>query len=536
LQPARVVRRRAPLRFLRAASAGTAAAAEQAGAGANAAAEAASADYETVCGIETHVQLNTRTKAFCACELSFGAEPNKHTCPVCLGHPGTLPVLNDAVVDAAVKLGFALGGNIARVSKFDRKQYFYADLPKGYQISQYDEPIVEGGVLRVSIAGPKGSNSVEHREFTIERAHMEEDSGKLNHQSPSGDGRLKGSTHSLADYNRAGTPLLEVVSGPDMRSGRDAAEYAAELQRLVRFLGIGDGNMAEGSLRCDVNVSVRKFGAEAFGTKVEVKNLNSFSAMEKAVAYERERQIALLEAGRGDEIVQETRLWEEGSQVTVTMRKKEGLADYRYFPEPDLPPVELTDARMERCCEAMGELPWERRARYEALGLPVDDVLLLADAKATGDYFDAVLAEGADAKAAANWIMGDIMGYMKVEKKAIDELALTPPVLAELLTLIAEGTVSGKIAKELLPELLEKGGSPRALVDERGLGMVSDEGAIEKLIDEVIAANPNQLEQYRSGKTKMQGFFMGQVMKKSGGKVDPALTTRLLVPKLKGDA
>lgn len=381
----------------------------------------------------------------------------------------------------------------------------------------------------------QGSNKADKIEFTIERVHMEEDSGKLNHQGS--EGRLKGSTHSLADYNRAGTPLLEVVSGPDMRCGRDAAEYAAELQRTVRFLGISDGNMAEGSLRCDVNVSVRKPG-EPFGTKVEVKNLNSFSAMEKAVEYERARQIALLEEGRGDEIVQETRLWEEGAQVTVSMRKKEGLADYRYFPEPDLPAVQLTDERLARCEEDMGELPWQRRERYEALGLPMDDVLLLADAKATGDYFDAVLAEGAEPKAAANWIMGDIMGYLKAEKLTFSALydTLSPQRLAELVKLIADGTVSGKIAKELLPELLTEGGSPAALVDERGLGMVSDEGAIEAMIDEIMAANPSQLEAYRSGKTKMQGFFMGQVMKASGGKVDPALTNKLLAKKLKGDA
>lgn len=486
------------------------------------------ADFEAVIGIETHVQLATDTKAFCSCPAQYGAEPNALVCPVCMGLPGALPRLNARAVECAVRLGLALNCRIRVRSKFDRKQYFYADLPKGYQISQFDEPIAEGGFVDVDLPVEAGGG---HRRFAVQRAHLEEDSGKLVHV---GGAQLSGAQYSQVDLNRAGVPLVEVVSGPDMRSGLEAAEYAAELQRLVRYLGVSNGNMAEGSMRCDVNVSVRPRGQEQLGTKVEIKNMNSFREMQRAIDYEVQRQAELCCAGRAQEVVQETRLWDEGAQRTAPMRKKEGLADYRYFPEPDLPALEISQDLIERLRQLLPELPEQRRRRYEGLGLAMQDVLVIADDRALADYFDDVIAAGAEAKAAANWLMGDITGYLKAERKGIDDVAMRPAELAELIGLIQDGTISGKIGKDVLPDLLVKGGSARALVEAKGLLQISDEAAIEAMVQEVMDANPTQVEQYRGGKTKLQGFFSGQIMKASGGRVNPGIMNKILKRKLDG--
>lgn len=486
--------------------------------------------YEAVIGLETHCQLSTGTKIFSPSSTEFGAPPNTHIDPVCMGLPGTLPVLNQKVLEYAVKAGLALNCQIAPYSKFDRKQYFYPDLPKNYQISQYDLPIAEHGWLEIEL--PDASGAPVRKRIGIRRLHMEEDAGKLVH---AGSDRLAGSAYSLVDFNRAGVPLVEIVSEADLRSGQEAAEYAQELRRIVRYLGISDGNMQEGSLRCDVNISVRPVGQAEFGTKVEIKNMNSFSAIQRAIEYEIERQIAALE--NGETIVQETRLWEENSQRTISMRSKEGSSDYRYFPEPDLMPIVVSAEQQAIWRSELPELPAQKRRRYEEeLGLSAYDARVLTDDRAIAEYFEATIAAGADAKQAANWIMGDISAYLNKANRKITEIALTPTVLAELITLIEKGTISGKIAKEILPELLEKGGSVQALVEAKGLTQISDAGAIAAAIEAVLAANPKELEQYRNGKTKLQGFFVGQVMKQTGGRADPKLTNQLLLQKLKGEA
>nr|XP_048333240.1 glutamyl-tRNA(Gln) amidotransferase subunit B, chloroplastic/mitochondrial [Ziziphus jujuba var. spinosa] len=478
-------------------------------------------DYEAIIGIETHVQLSTLTKAFCNCPYNYGSPPNTSVCPVCMGLPGALPVLNSKVIDSAIKVGLALNCKLSLNSKFDRKQYFYPDLPKGYQISQFDIPIATGGFIDLDLPVEFGGG---HRRFGITRVHMEEDAGKLLH-SDSG-------SYSQVDLNRAGVPLLEIVSEPDMRNGIEAAEYAAELQRLVRYLGVGNGNMQEGSLRCDVNISIRPIGQSQFGTKVEIKNLNSFSSVSRAIDFEISRQVQLHSQGQGDEIVQETRLWEEGAQKTVTMRKKEGLADYRYFPEPDLPGVILTDEYVKDIHNSLPELPEIKRRRYEKMGLSMQDVLFLANDINVAKYFDATIAKGADVKLAANWIMGDIAAYMKNEKLTIDEIKLTPQELAELIASIKAGTISGKIGKEILFELLAKGGTVKGIIEEKDLVQIVDPAEIEKMVDKVLLDNPKQLEQYRGGKTKLQGYFAGQVMKASKGKANPGLLNKILLEKL----
>lgn len=486
-------------------------------------------EYEAIIGLETHCQLNTRSKIFCSCPTNFDSPPNTNVCPICLGYPGVLPVLNQEVLASAVKLGLAIDGKITPHSKFDRKQYFYPDLPKNYQISQYDLPIVEQGQLEIEIVDKK-TKEVSRKIIGITRLHMEEDAGKLVH---AGSERLSGSTHSLVDFNRTGVPLLEIVSEPDLRTGAEAAEYAQELRRLVRYLGISDGNMQEGSLRCDVNISVRKKGTKKFGTKVEIKNMNSFSAIQKAIEYEIDRQIEAIE--NGELIVQETRLWEEATQRTISMRKKEGSSDYRYFPEPDLPPLEVSPEQLKAWAEELPELPARKRRRYEEeFGLSPYDARVLTDDRTVAEYFETAVIAGANAKLVANWISQDIAAYLNNNKLMITEIALQASDLAELVKLIETGTISGKIAKEILPELLTQGGSPKALVEKKGLIQISDSSAIEKLIEEIIASHPSELEKFRSGKTNLKGFFVGQVMKKSGGKADPKLTSQILDQKLSG--
>ncbi len=485
--------------------------------------------YEAIIGLETHCQLNTKSKIFCDCSTEFDSPPNTNVCPVCLGYPGVLPVLNEQVLASAVKLGLALNAKIAPYSKFDRKQYFYPDLPKNYQISQFDLPIVEHGSLEIELVDKK-TKEITRKTIGITRLHMEEDAGKLVH---AGSDRLAGSTHSLVDFNRTGVPLLEIVSEPDIRTGQEAAEYAQELRRMVRYLGISDGNMQEGSLRCDVNISVRPVGQKEFGTKVEIKNMNSFSAIQKAIEYEIERQIEAVE--NGDPIYQETRLWDESNQSTISMRKKEGSSDYRYFPEPDLPPLEVSEEALNSWKQELPELPAEKRQRYEeALGLSAYDARVLSDDREVAQYYEVAVNTGADAKLVANWVTQDIAAYLNNNKLSITEIALKPNSLGELVQLIEKGTISGKIAKEILPELLEKGGSPKEIVESKGMTQISDPGEIEKVITALMSANPSEVEKYRGGKKKLKGFFVGQVMKQTGGRADPKLTNQLVEKLLNG--
>lgn len=482
--------------------------------------------YEAVIGLETHCQLKTNTKVFCNCSTEFGTPPNTNICPVCMGYPGVLPVLNERVLEYAVKAGLALNSQIAPYSKFDRKQYFYPDLPKNYQISQFDLPIAEHGYLEIELIDAEGKPM--RKKIGITRLHMEEDAGKLVH---GGSDRLSGSTYSLVDYNRTGVPLVEIVSEPDMTSGVEAAEYAQELRRIMLYLGVSDGNMQEGSLRCDVNISVRPVGQKEFGTKVEIKNMNSFNAIQRAIEYEIERQTKAIEAG--ERIIMETRLWEEGSQRTISMRVKEGSSDYRYFPEPDLAPIEVSTETLKKWRSELPELPASKRHRYENdLQLSPYDARVLTDERAVAEYFESVIKAGANAKLAVNWIMGDIAGYLNQNKLDITQIALKPQTLAELIGLIESGTISGKIAKDILPELLTKGGSAKELVESKGLILMNDTGELEAIIEQVVAANPKELEQYRNGKTKLLGFFVGQVIKQTGGRADPKLTNQLMAKKL----
>ena len=484
--------------------------------------------WEPVIGLETHVQLGTNSKIFTSASTVFGDDPNTHIDPIVCGLPGTLPVLNQKVLEYAVKAAMALNLNISEHSKFDRKQYFYPDLPKNYQISQFDEPIAEHGWIEVEVS-EKGKDTYLKR-IGIERLHMEEDAGKLVH---AGSDRLAGSTHSLVDYNRAGVALAEIVSMPDLRTGREAAEYASEIRRIMRYLGVSDGNMQEGSLRCDVNISVRRGPNAPFGTKVEIKNMNSFSAIQKACEYEIQRQINAYEAG--ESVMQETRLWDEGKQLTKSMRSKEGSSDYRYFPDPDLGPIEVSQELRESWYAELPELPSAKRHRYsDELGLSSYDARVLTDELSMANYFETVVAEGVDAKSAANWVTGDIAAYVNANRLSYAQLPLRPAQLAEMLQMIDAGKISGKIAKEILPELLLNGGSPNAIVDERGLGMISDPEVIDLIVDELLVAHPDEVQAFRGGKKKLQGFFVGQLMKRTGGKADPKLANQILSKKLQG--
>ncbi|BAY28590.1 aspartyl/glutamyl-tRNA amidotransferase subunit B [Nostoc carneum NIES-2107] len=476
-------------------------------------------EYEAIIGLETHCQLSTNTKIFSSSSTAFGGDPNTNIDPICMGLPGVLPVLNQKVLEYAVKAGLALNCQIAKYSKFDRKQYFYPDLPKNYQISQYDLPIAEHGWLEIELVDADGNPT--RKRIGITRLHMEEDAGKLVH---AGSDRLSGSTYSLVDYNRAGVPLVEIVSEPDLRSGQEAAEYAEELRRILRYLGVSDGNMQEGSLRCDVNISVRPVGQKEFGTKVEIKNMNSFNAIQRAIEYEIERQIAAVEAG--ERIIQETRLWEEGSQRTVSMRTKEGSSDYRYFPEPDLAPIEVSNEQLNNWRGELPELPAQKRHRYETeLGLSPYDTRVLTEDRPVADYFEAAIAAGANAKAAANWITQDIAAYLNKQKLSISEIALTPHNLADVIVRIEKGKISNAQAKQKLPDLLNGVPPEKAFA---GQELISDPAVLQPIIDEVIAANPKELEKYRSGNVNLKGFFVGQVLKKTEKRADPKLTNELV--------
>lgn len=475
--------------------------------------------FETVIGIEVHVELKTNTKIFCSSTTEFGGDPNHHTCPVCLGLPGTLPVLNKKVVEYAVRAGLALNCTIANFSKFDRKNYYYPDLPKNYQISQYDLPIAEHGYLDIEVDG-------QTKRIGITRLHMEEDAGKLVHQ-----GNIVTTPYSLVDYNRTGVPLIEIVSEPDMRSPEEARAYVEKLKAIVQYTGVSDCRMEEGSLRCDVNISVRPVGQREFGTKVEIKNMNSFRALQRAVAFEVERQIGELECG--GKIIQETRTWDEARGITVSMRSKEEAHDYRYFPDPDLVPLVLDNQWIDFIRESLPELPDQRRVRYiEEYGLPQYDASILTLTKEMSDYFEEVIKNYDKPKAVSNWMMGEMSRLLNINAMDISNCKIKPTQLAELLKLIDKGTISGKIAKTVFEEMFESGKDPETVVKEKGLVQISDEGAIAAVVDQVIAANPKSVEDFQSGKTQAIGFLVGQVMKATKGKANPEVVNKLLREKL----
>ena len=476
------------------------------------------ADWEAVIGLEIHTQLATKSKIFSGAATAYGAEPNTQACLVDLGYPGVLPVLNAEVVRMACLFGLAIDAAIARRSVFARKNYFYPDLPKGYQISQYELPIVERGELWIE--GDDG----EDKRIGITRAHLEEDAGKSLHEGLQ--------RYSGIDLNRAGTPLIEIVSEPDLRSAREAAAYMRKIHTLVRYLGISDGNMQEGSFRCDANVSVRRRGATALGTRSEIKNLNSFRFVERAINYEIERQIELLEDGGS--VVQETRLYDPGNDETRAMRTKEEANDYRYFPDPDLLPVVIDDDFVESLRGTLPELPDAKRRRLvDDYGLRLDDAGILAASRALADYFEAAAgATSAAAQLVANWVTGDLAAALNRDGLDIEASRIGAADLAGLIDRIDDATISGKIAKEVFEAMWAGEGTADAIIDARGLRQITDSGAIEAIVDAVIAANPSQVAEYRAGKDKLIGYFVGQVMKETGGKANPGQVNAILKQKL----
>jgi aspartyl-tRNA(Asn)/glutamyl-tRNA(Gln) amidotransferase subunit B len=474
--------------------------------------------WETVIGLEVHVQVNTRSKAFCGCATDFGAEPNTQTCPVCLGMPGQLPVLNKEAVDKTVLTGLAIDAAINLESRFDRKNYFYPDLPKGYQISQFAIPLVERGHL--DIPTPDGEKRI-----GITRIHMEEDAGKSLHEG------LDGVSH--IDLNRSGVPLMEIVSEPDMRSADEAVAYLKQLHQLVRFLGVSDADMEKGQFRCDANVSVRRKG-EPLGTRAELKNLNSFRFIKQAIEYEVMRQIEIIEDG--GEIAQETRLFDSAKGESRPMRSKEEAHDYRYFPDPDLPPLRLSASEVDAIRAGMPELPGQMRRRFETeYGLSPYDADVLSTTRELAGYYEALVgAHSADPKRCANWLANELLGRLKERGIDIGDSTVTPPLLAGLLDRIADNTVSGKLAKDVLDAMLDSGKDADTVIDEKGMRQVTDTGAIDALIREVMDANAGQVEEYRAGKDRLLGFFVGQVMKASRGKANPDLVNERLRELLKG--
>ncbi|OGW59558.1 MAG: aspartyl/glutamyl-tRNA amidotransferase subunit B [Nitrospirae bacterium RBG_16_64_22] len=476
----------------------------------------AGAKYEAVIGLEVHAQLLTESKNFCACANRFGAPPNTQTCPVCLGLPGALPVLNRKAVEYIAKTGLAFHSKIAPESRFARKNYFYPDLPKGYQISQYESPVCEGGRVEIVVDG-------DVRTVTLHRIHLEEDAGKNIHEGSADTSRV--------DLNRSGVPLMEIVSEPEIRTPEEAVAYLKKIRSTLRCLNVCDGNMEEGSLRCDANVSIRPAGSDALGTKAEIKNVNSFRFVKQAIAYEIERQIAVVEGG--GRVVQETRLFDSARGVTVSMRSKEEAHDYRYFPEPDLVPLVLERAQVEAWARELPELPDATRERFaREYGLSEYDAAFLSEERAAADYFEETVRLSGQPKTAANWIMGDLTRFLNEAGGEIAASPVTPERLAEMLKLIADGTISGKIAKTIFEEMFKSGKDAAIVVKEKGLVQVSDAGEIERVIEQVMADNPNELAAYRGGKEKLFGFFVGQVMKKSGGKANPAKVNEILKAKL----
>lgn len=475
-------------------------------------------EYEPVIGLEIHAQLKTESKIFCGCSTTFGGSPNTHTCPVCLGMPGVLPVLNRDVVEFTMRMALATRCAIAPHSRFARKNYFYPDLPKGYQISQYELPLANNGWVDIETsAGPK--------RIRIHRIHMEEDAGKLVHDEYQ--------PLSYVDLNRTGVPLIEIVSEPDIATSEEAAEYLRTVREILRYLEICDGNMEEGSLRCDANISLRPVGTIPLGTKAELKNMNSFKNVQKALDFEIRRQKVLLE--RGEAVIQETRLWDAGRNVTVSMRGKEEAHDYRYFPDPDLVPIVVSDQWIEEIRKTLPELPDVKRERFMAdYGLPLYDAQVLTSSKALANYFEAVVKEYPQPKTVSNWIMSELLRELNRNGCDIEDCPLPPGNLAQLLLLLESGVVSGKIAKAVFEEMYTTGKSPRQIVDEKGWVQVRDESELESVIDRVMAENPKEVEQFRGGKEKLFGFFVGQVMRETKGKANPQLVNEILRKKLTG--
>ncbi|MEK3733486.1 Asp-tRNA(Asn)/Glu-tRNA(Gln) amidotransferase subunit GatB [Paenibacillus sp. FSL M8-0334] len=475
--------------------------------------------YETVIGLEVHVELHTNSKIFCGCSTSFGAPPNTHTCPICLGHPGVLPVLNRQAVEYAMKAAMALNCTIGDVSKFDRKNYFYPDSPKAYQISQYDQPIGLNGWIDIEVDGKT-------KRIGITRLHLEEDAGKLTH--------VDGGYASLVDFNRVGTPLIEIVSEPEISSPEEAKAYLEKMRAIMQYCEVSDVKMEEGSLRCDANISLRPWGQKEFGTKAELKNMNSFRGVQRGLEYEQYRQAEVLD--EGGVIVQETRRWDEAQGKTFSMRGKEEAHDYRYFPDPDLVTVHISEEWKEAVRATIPELPDARKARYTSeYGLPEYDAGVITSSKVLADFFEDSLNYTKDAKAVANWIMGDLLGYLNSNNLELSDVKITGQGLGEMIGLIEKGTISSKIAKTVFKEMLESGKNPQQIVEEKGLVQISDEGAIKSIVEQVVANNPQSVEDYKAGKQKAIGFLVGQVMKESKGKANPALVNKLLVEVLSGE-
>lgn len=469
-------------------------------------------EFEPVIGLEVHAQLKTKTKIFCSCSTAFGAPPNTHTCPVCLGMPGVLPVLNRKVVEYTLRMALATGCKIESESRFARKNYFYPDLPKGYQISQYELPIARHGHVTIEVNG-------DHLRIGITRIHMEEDAGKLNHDT--------GRPFSMVDFNRTGVPLIEIVSEPDIRSPQAAGAYLRQLRSIVRYLDICDGNLEEGSFRCDANVSIRPKGSDTFGTRTEIKNLNSFKHVEKALQYEINRQREIVVDGGA--VVQETRLWDPDKNRTDSMRGKEEAHDYRYFPDPDLLPLVIDADWIATVRKRLPELPAEKKMRFVAeYELPSYDAEILTSERDLAEYFENCLQGFNQPKPVSNWIMGSLLGLLHAQGKSIDQSPISAPDLARLLKLIDEGTISGKIAKTVFDEMAKTGKPPQQIVEEKGLVQISDSSAIEDIIAKVLAGCPAEIEAYRNGKTKLLGFFVGQVMKETRGKANPKMVNEIL--------
>jgi aspartyl-tRNA(Asn)/glutamyl-tRNA(Gln) amidotransferase subunit B len=473
-------------------------------------------NFETVIGLEVHVELKTDSKIFSSSPNHFGAAPNTQTSVIELGYPGVLPVLNKRAVEFAMKAAMALNCEVATDTKFDRKNYFYPDNPKAYQISQFDQPIGENGWIDIEVNG-------QTKRIGITRLHLEEDAGKLTH---TGDG------YSLVDFNRQGTPLVEIVSEPDIRTPEEAYAYLEKLKSIIQYTGVSDCKMEEGSLRCDANISLRPIGQEKFGTKTELKNLNSFAFVQKGLEFEEKRQEKVLLSG--GVIQQETRRYDEAKKETILMRVKEGSDDYRYFPEPDLVQLYIDDEWKERIRAEIPELPDARKKRYiEELNLSVYDAEVLTVAKEMSDFFEETVKNGADPKLASNWLMGDVSAYLNSASKELSDIGLTPKSLAKTITLIQDGTLSSKLAKKVFLELLEKGGDPEQIVKEKGLVQISDEGTLRKMVTETLDANPQSIEDFKSGKDRAIGFLVGQIMKATKGQANPPLVNKILLEEIK---
>ncbi|TDQ34167.1 Asp-tRNA(Asn)/Glu-tRNA(Gln) amidotransferase subunit GatB [Aureibacillus halotolerans] len=472
-------------------------------------------NLETIIGLEVHVELKTNTKIFCNCSTAFGAPPNTNVCPICLGHPGVLPVLNKRAVDFAMRASMALNCEVATDTKFDRKNYFYPDNPKAYQISQFDKPIGENGWIEIEVEGKK-------KRIGVTRVHLEEDAGKLTHASGGA---------SLVDFNRQGTPLIEIVSEPDMRTPEEAYAYLEKLKSIIQYTGVSDCKMEEGSLRCDANISLRPYGQEKFGTKTELKNLNSFTYVQKGLEFEEKRQAKELLGG--NVILQETRRYDESTKKTLLMRIKEGSDDYRYFPEPDLQELYIDDAWKERVSKEIPELPDARKARYvNELGLPSYDAMVLTLTKEMSDFFEATIAEGADAKQTSNWLMGEVSAHLNANGQELADVEMTPTGLAKMIGLIEKGTISSKIAKKVFKELIENGGDPEKIVEEKGLVQISDPSQLVGVVEEVVTNNPQSIEDFKNGKDRALGFLVGQIMKATKGKANPQMVNQLIKEEL----